>query len=74
MDLHLDGKNVLITGGSKGIGRAAAEVLAGEGCNLVLVARTQKDLDTARAALLAKFNTSRCNTTLACAPCKGLML
>jgi NAD(P)-dependent dehydrogenase (short-subunit alcohol dehydrogenase family) len=57
MDLHLDGKNVLITGGSKGIGRAAAEVLAGEGCNLVLVARTQKDLDAARAALLAKFNT-----------------
>ncbi len=55
MDLHLDGKNVLITGGSKGIGRAAAEVLAGEGCNLVLVARTQKDLDTAKAALLAKF-------------------
>src|SRR5207244_10136519 len=57
MDLHLDGKNVLIAGGSKGIGRAAAEGLAGEGCNLVLVARTQKDLDTAKAALLAKFNT-----------------
>src|SRR5712692_10133551 len=57
MDLHLDGKNVLITGGSKGIGRAAAEALASEGCNLVLVARTQKDLDTAKAALLAKFNT-----------------
>ena len=31
--------------------------MAGEGCNLVLVARTQKDLDTAKAALLAKFNT-----------------
>jgi 3-oxoacyl-[acyl-carrier protein] reductase len=57
MDLNLDGKTVLITGGSKGIGRAAAEVLASEGCNLVLVARTQKDLDAAKAALLAKFNT-----------------
>src|SRR6266699_6571341 len=57
MDLHLDGKNVLITGGSKGIGRAAAEALASEGCNLILVARTQKDLDAAKAALLAKFNT-----------------
>jgi 3-oxoacyl-[acyl-carrier protein] reductase len=56
MDLHLDGKNVLITGGSKGIGRAAAEALAGEGCNLMLVARTQKDLDSAKAALLSKFN------------------
>src|SRR6266487_6641104 len=57
MDFHLDGKNVLITGGSKGIGRAAAEALASEGCNLILVARTQKDLDAAKAALLAKFNT-----------------
>jgi len=57
MDLHLDGKNALITGGSKGIGRAAAEALASEGCNLVLVARTQKNLDAAKAALLAKFNT-----------------
>ena len=57
MDLHLDGKNALITGGSKGIGRAAAEILASEGCNLVLVARTQKDLDAAKSALLAKFNT-----------------
>jgi 3-oxoacyl-[acyl-carrier protein] reductase len=57
MDLHLEGKNVLITGGSKGIGRAAAEILASEGCNLVLVARTQKDLDAVKSALLAKFNT-----------------
>src|SRR5207237_10933042 len=39
------------------IGRAAAEILASEGCNLVLVARTQKDLDAAKSALLAKFNT-----------------
>lgn len=57
MDLHLDGKNVLITGGSKGIGRAAAEILASEGCNLVLVARTEKDLDAARSALRSKYNT-----------------
>src|ERR671939_1362357 len=57
MDLHLDGKNVLITGGSKGIGRAAAEILASEGCNLVLVARTQKDLDAAKSALHSKYNT-----------------
>ena len=57
MDLHLDGMNVLITGGSKGIGRAAAEILASEGCNLVLVARTQKDLDAAKSALHSKYNT-----------------
>ncbi|MEC9183735.1 MAG: SDR family NAD(P)-dependent oxidoreductase, partial [Pseudomonadota bacterium] len=32
MDLGLSGKRVLITGASKGIGRAIAEVLAEEGC------------------------------------------
>ena len=32
MDLHLRGKRVLITGASKGIGAAAAEAFAEEGC------------------------------------------
>ena len=40
MDLHLRGRSALITGGSKGIGRAAAESRAAEGCDLVLVSRT----------------------------------
>ena len=42
MDLQLAGKTVLITGGSKGIGKAAAEVFAEEGCNLILVATTRR--------------------------------
>ena len=33
----------LITGGSKGIGRAAAEILAGEGCNVIIVSRSADD-------------------------------
>ena len=45
MDLELKGKRALITGASKGIGRACAEVLAGEGCNVLLVSRTAEALE-----------------------------
>jgi NAD(P)-dependent dehydrogenase (short-subunit alcohol dehydrogenase family) len=56
MDLRLAGKTALITGGSKGIGRAAAEVLAGEGCNVILVARSAERLDEAKSAIVRKAN------------------
>ncbi len=45
MELNLQGKTAWITGASKGIGRACAERLAQEGCDLVLVSRTQADLE-----------------------------
>ena len=54
MDLHLSGKRVLITGGSKGIGAASAQVLAEEGCDLLLVARSADALDAAASGLRAR--------------------
>ncbi|MBC7432867.1 MAG: SDR family NAD(P)-dependent oxidoreductase [Rubritepida sp.] len=54
MDLHLTGKRALITGGSKGIGRASAAALAEEGCDVVLVARNPALLEDVANALRAR--------------------
>ncbi|MGH8913724.1 MAG: SDR family NAD(P)-dependent oxidoreductase, partial [Acidimicrobiia bacterium] len=51
MDLGLKGKNVLITGGSMGIGRACANLFASEGANLALTARTDSTLEEAVSEL-----------------------
>ncbi len=54
MDLGLTGKRALITGASKGIGRAVARVLANEGCDVHLIARNAAQL----AALADELRTS----------------
>lgn len=41
----LTGKTVVITGGTSGVGRAAAEAFALEGCNVIVAARGQEGLD-----------------------------
>ena len=54
MDLGLKGRKAIITGGSKGIGRAIANLLADEGCNVGICARNAEEVDAAVAALKAK--------------------
>jgi len=48
MQLGLDGRTALITGGSRGIGFGAARLLAAEGCHLHLASRSATDLETAK--------------------------
>jgi 3-oxoacyl-[acyl-carrier protein] reductase len=47
MDLRLKGRTALVTGASKGIGRAIAKGLAAEGVNLVMLARTRDAIEQA---------------------------
>lgn len=55
MDLGLQGKRVLITGGSKGVGLASARAFLAEGARVALVSRSQAHLDAARASLGEAF-------------------
>lgn len=51
MDLGLNGKKVILTGGSRGIGRAALEIFAEEGCDVAFFSRNPEQVAEAVAVL-----------------------
>ncbi|WP_372387385.1 SDR family oxidoreductase [Xanthomonas axonopodis] len=53
MDLELRGRRALVTGGSKGIGKAVAMLLANEGADVVLLARGAEALQAAAVEIAA---------------------
>jgi 3-oxoacyl-[acyl-carrier protein] reductase len=54
MDLRLKGRKAAITGGTRGIGRAIAELLADEGCDIAICARGEDSIGSTVEALKAK--------------------
>jgi 3-oxoacyl-[acyl-carrier protein] reductase len=54
MELGLAGKVALVTGSSRGIGRAIAELLAAEGCAIVLTGRDEAALTETERAIAAR--------------------
>jgi 3-oxoacyl-[acyl-carrier protein] reductase len=53
MDLGLRGKRAIVTGGTRGIGRAIATLLAAEGCDVAICARHRESVEATVAALSA---------------------
>ena len=58
MDLGISGKVAFVTGGSRGMGRLAADMLAADGCRVAIVARTEGDIEEAVHSIIAAGGTA----------------
>jgi NAD(P)-dependent dehydrogenase (short-subunit alcohol dehydrogenase family) len=56
MDLGLQGKRAIVTGGSRGIGKAIAQELAREGVDVAIVARNKAELEATARQLAGETN------------------
>lgn len=56
MDFGLKGKVALVTGSTRGLGKAICEVLAMEGTNLIIVGRNQDEVERSANRLARKYN------------------
>ncbi|WP_277679913.1 SDR family NAD(P)-dependent oxidoreductase [Gracilibacillus dipsosauri] len=65
MDLQLQGKKILITGGSKGIGKAIAEAFIAEGADVSIAARSREFLEKAKEDLDSKVSIYQADLTKA---------
>ena len=63
MDLQLSGKRAVVTGGSRGIGRAIANVLARECCEVVVCARNEEALVEAAAEIASETGSTSSSTS-----------
>ncbi|OGG58862.1 hypothetical protein A2765_00585 [Candidatus Kaiserbacteria bacterium RIFCSPHIGHO2_01_FULL_56_24] len=59
----MENKTALVTGGSRGIGLAIAQALAGKGYGIVLVARSQQELDDAKEGIPSQVQTFAVDVT-----------
>ena len=58
MFTSLQGRSAIVTGGSKGIGRGIATTLATEGVNVLVIARSQAELDATSLSRTAASTSS----------------
>ena len=54
MDLNIGGRSAIVCGASRGLGRACAEVLAGEGVDVTICARTREAVEAAACEITAR--------------------